>query len=362
MRQLGCDQSLLLTAMPDIHDKLAKRNNVWSKNIDMKTILVWVMQNTIEASRTGLLEFAMNGAHFCETYKNPEKVFIDEKTELDSFYGQVQTKQDLGQVITEKMKGVHTRKELTDYVSKIGELGEKFGRGQEVFCSLLDEECERELEREEEQEEEEENEVPREVPHQERDWDFAKFLVLSNQRSHMQAMGSKAYDLSAAVETFLLPKKLTSISWDGGKDQLPVLLTRNFLRTLKSSKQLSRYLRQVDPFVVLQDGEILIISDREADELLEWEFNNKLDTSRLKSYASKHKDVWSKLRTKFNNMLGRIQLFNGETMFGSNARRLEIKKLLPTREARDAAIEMIGIRGLDRFLQGSDLAEICREE
>jgi thiamine thiazole synthase len=59
---------------------------------------------------------------------------------------------------------------------------------------------------------------------------------------------------------------------------------------------------------------------------------------------------------------GRVQLFNGETMFGSAARVAAVKELLPTPGARSAALALPGLRGLEKNVAESDLAQLCEEE
>ena len=125
----------------------------------------------------------------------------------------------------------------------------------------------------------------------------------------------------------------------------------------------------VDQFVVLSSGDVLLISDREADELLEWELEKRHESiaTRLNHISYSCNEQLNSLMNvqdvlMSNNILGRIQLFNGETMFGSKARCLEIKQILSTKNARAAIIAFVGNRGLDLYLPGSELIKICEEE
>jgi hypothetical protein len=234
-----------------------------------------------------------------------------------------------------------------------------------IRASALDEECERELEREEEQEEEEEIQVPKKDPRSEIDWGLDKCLEAMEFN-----LGDHILNLPKAVKKHLLPVNLSTICWDGHSDwgTSTVLLTTNFFKTLASSSQLSMYLRRVDTFIIAASGNVLLISNREAEELLEWEFEQSYDFSRLmhSSYACREHaslmDQRSHPRLPISEgILSRLQLFNGETQYCTEDRRKAVQSILSSPASRAAALLLPGLRGLDRFVPASHLFEICKE-
>ncbi|GIL51274.1 hypothetical protein Vafri_7113, partial [Volvox africanus] len=148
-------------------------------------------------------------------------------------------------------------------VSCIAAEAADLGSGHLVIASATagDEECERELE-EEEEEEEVERQVPAVKAARESDWNYATGLKASSVADLDAAAALKP--LSDAVVT-LEPKSLSDISWSSA-----VWCTRNFLNTAASSPntaELNQYLRPVGALVLFASGDVLLVSEREADQL-----------------------------------------------------------------------------------------------
>jgi hypothetical protein len=173
-------------------------------------------------------------------------------------------------------------------VQQIQANASKCGEGHWVVAGAgVNEECERELEQEEEQEEEQEVQVARVDAAAEQDWSYAAALAVDT-----------ASSLSAVTGICSLPEAMpllqtsstSSISWSGN-----VFVTGNFVlttaaaaaaigrplvgqrhalataavRSAAAGRCLSHYLRPVDSLLVFQNGDVLLLSEREAEGILE---------------------------------------------------------------------------------------------
>ena len=373
LRQLDRGQSLLLTALRDVHDAILATAGK-SADVTVQAALTWVMSNTMAASRAGLLEWAVNGLHHAVVQSDPAKALGDEKLSLEAFYAAAATPQDVGALVqahAEARKaagGASVTILLARYMDKVVERAAKYGSGTLIAASTLDEECERELEQEEEQEQEIEVEAPRRAPRAETDWPVAAAAAL-------QHADAGAMRLADAVANHLRPPELATIAWSPA-----VWVTANFIRTLAppdgasaddEHDDLSLYQRPVDAMLRLPDGGVLLLSDREAETLLEahWAAGKAAGRPPLlhHSYARDARDA--ALMAPDNDddddaalpdeLAAALQLFNGETTLGGEARVAAAVAMLPNAEARGAALRLPVLRGNAHLLARSHLEACC---
>jgi len=262
---------------------------------------------------------------------------------------------------------------MAGYVARIEEQASRYGAGTLITASALDEECERELEQEEEEEEEVELQVAKQAPRAEADWDVAAALACG--LAGVRAAQPGLMRLSEAVTRHLKQAKAAgSIVWDAAGGS--VWLTPGFMLTLEKAEEddLSLYLRQVDSIVALpSDKALILLSDREADALLAAEWagashsrrnllpSKLLHLSYVRSEHARLMDRRPQRAALSEAALGRAQLFNGETMFCA-AEKAALKEALGTQSARSAALALPALRGLEKNLPESDLAQLCEED
>lgn len=401
-------QSLVLTALPDIHDQIgfgrapspsspggcgtdpghsttAPGSDLDTTSLLMNPVLDWVMRNTIAASRSGLHEWAVSGTHFFSTFQAPDRVRQEEILELDRMYGAAATPCDLGKLISDHVQARDDRTDMdqygqggltaavrasrhasdpanvASYAKRIEERGRRYGRGTQIDLSALDEECERELELEKETEKEIEKQLPRQKPNKETEWDVRPehFSDLKTLQRHAPG------DLIPLQAMF--PSK--AIDWGPG-----IWLTPNFHNTVAdtAATTFSMFSQDVDVMVQLDGNSVVLLSNREADALLESERQERSAAtkgSQLPESVLLHKSCACGEGTRLSDQrphvpledgtLARVQLFSGETMFGTAARRGVIADLLQTRAAADDARKLPAMRGLERFFTKSDLARAC---
>ena len=374
LRQLDRGQSLLLTAQRDVHDAILVAAGGESADVTVQAVLTWVVANTGAASRAGLLEWSVNGLHYVAMQSDPAKALGDEKLSLDAFYAAAATPQDVGDLVEvhaaarKAADGALATPVLTLYVKEVVDAAAKYGRGTLIAASTLDEECERELEQEEEQEQEIEMEGPRRAPRAETDWNVAAAAAL-------QDADAGAMRLADAVANHLRPAELAKIAWSSD-----VWVTANFMRTLAppdgasaddEHDDLSLYQRPVDAMLRLPDGGVLLLSDREAETLLEahWAAGKAAGCPPLLhySYACNARDASLMAPDDDDAALSdeqaaALQLFNGETTLGGEDRVAAATAMLRSAEARGAALHLPVLRGNAHLLARSHLEACCEAE
>eukprot|EP00037_Helgoeca_nana_P031742 m.409107 g.409107 ORF g.409107 m.409107 type:complete len:3050 (+) comp28456_c0_seq1:346-9495(+) len=382
-------QRLIVTALPDVHDQihtsvsgssehLSDDGASVAENDQMLTVLQWVMGNTVEASRSGLHEWSINGAHYCSTQYDVQKAVEDETLDLAVFYEGSTTPGDLGKVITNRLSRDFPHSwlfgapsEYTDTVGAIWRAAEAYGTGTEVFVSPLDEECEREVEQEQEMEREVEVELPSREPRAETDFGLQQFSCTELLRRG--DISSLATWVGKESVMGPLADKLSAISWVRTEVGLTVCATQNFIETVTMGRgeDLHQHLRPIDAMLCLEDG-IVLLSDREADVVLEnvWAGSHSYQLLHKAFVCPKRppQDLQNKGGgVVSDHTVAQLQLFDGDTMFGDpdrcpGDRCQAVKDMLRTPTACEAALHLPEIRGRERDIKKSDLEKLCTIE
>ena len=265
MRQLQNKQSLIIVGERRIFNEVRQK----SVRVDVEGILAWVIQNTVQSIVRGIRVWSDQGILFA-TERKPQHAVLDEKSDLQSYYGKPVEKSDLSKSAA-LLRDHHFQRSGYFYngddrilhVDAIVERCEKYGKGYFVVRSGADEECERELNREIEEEEEEQLEIERVPPRNERDWDYKQIF----QEEGINTLLFKHYRFVVALSKFWSDKEgLTRIKWS---DDL--FCTRNFIKTVETNARnaIDNYLRIPDCLVRFKGGQVLLLSDREGSKICE---------------------------------------------------------------------------------------------
>ena len=391
MRQLGLGQTLRLTAQRDVHAAvLAACGAAPDDDVTVQAALRWVVGNTIDASRSGLLEWAMNGLHYagsCDMQASSDRILLDEKLELGRLYAPAAEAESVANAVTQNVKQHYGSKwrscassDAASLVKSVATCVSRYGSNTYIAASVLDEECERVLEQEAEKEKEVETEAPVCEPRAEEDWDVCNLAG-----SPLVAPSPRFIPLADAVRRFMRPAELCTIAW-APADAGAIFVTSNFVKTLKvvgdGDTDLSLYQRRVDAFVSFADGAVLLLSDREADALLQAAWCSLPRRSATAPpllmhlcYArSEPPPQWLTVQAfpggatlnmkgahqMSPDVLARLQLFNGEAMFGSAERVAAVAALLPSAASRDAALLLPSLRQLGHLVARSQLEGVCQ--
>jgi hypothetical protein len=276
MRQLKSNQRIIVVGERKIFQDIericvhAKKDNQCTNNsetismcIDVSNVLTWIMHNTIESIWKGLGLWSEQGLFFA-TETHPQHAILDEAADLTAFYGKPLHKYPLLNQVTAS-KDFHCNRTgsgdvqmMDDIIDRVNDLG----KGYTVMKTGVDEECERELEREVEEEEQEERESSSMTPRSEIDWNYSSIFNTDSTTK----LPTKVYLLGTAIRTFMSCKNLGSIGWSN-----KVFCTENCIIPISigTNGSLDNFLRIPDCFVRFPTGEILLLSEREANQILQ---------------------------------------------------------------------------------------------
>ncbi|KAI9996430.1 hypothetical protein PInf_014153 [Phytophthora infestans] len=268
MRQLGCNQTLWIASFDEVAQSLLQSSK--EREITHLTaidVLNWVMDNTKAESVRGLLEWASNGIHFQKTQLNHETELVNEDWSLKTLYQEKITEDKIARVIEAKARfGVEGVDDAL--IAEICRRGCVYGMDDEVCITAHTDECERELHVEEEEEHEQEREVAVSRPRKEKTWNYSSIL------------GARSIEnLYGIVDV------MTDLAWTRSK----LFGTENFFTTIVARKgmdHLNEFLRLIDVMLIFENGQVLLVSECEADHILGLLWANNCNCSfRLVNFA-----------------------------------------------------------------------------
>jgi hypothetical protein len=250
--------------------------------------------------------------------------------------------------------------------------------GSDVQCltSGQDAESERELEKEQEEEEEQERELPSATPRAERQWDLAEVFSASHPTALQHA---KVESLHLFTRNHA--PKLSFLPWNKGK----VYGTDNFFLTLEGSEaassNLEDYQRPVDVAIAFPGGELLLLSEREADQALSLFWGKGSPSQRASANVHLVHLTYLKVAVQQAGGAGTVplalpptpaalstvnvaaaQLFAGDTTFlPPQFLHPEVLRFLDSQEAIRAAKQLPYARGKAHNMEKSNLEALCTQ-
>ena len=265
---------------------------------------------------------------------------------------------------------------LMEINSRIEEYGKEY---KTKLGSSMEEECERELEKEMDVEEEIQSEISSRSPIPEDIWDVKILLACSSplqMNKFVKITELKNFiDNNIFVERKPVNQHQTSIfNWPPS-----VYGTDNFFKTVENPSpnlifSMNDYLRHVDFFLVFDNGDVVLISEREADniQMLTWTEECRTFVMRSLTYTRKQPagesvtfqsppyTPWGRFQVSEGTMAA-LSLFQGLVMFPSNEEKAAVAEILSTDSAKQEAALFCEMRGLDFTYQMSDLQKLCRQ-
>ena len=381
-RMLGKGQTLLLLGMSDVTNKIRFKSSLTeAQGVEPLHVLEWVLHNTINAVKEGVLVWADQGVRFCiaqgETgakYALEDEVILLEDMYNGNLEAQVpakaqqegaftQLKRRGGEALSDKMQSIFT---------DIGEHCKVLGSDYEMVLTKADGECERELEREVLKEKLVERQFDPKTPVGEKNWhvDIVTKGSMGNILKEAQAEA-----LGDVIETLVHPSYLLGhIPWRGAA----VYCSCNFMKTITCDlgTYLQQHLRQVDAFLYFPaEKTALLLTERESDSVLKclWVAGQTASNVQLTHLACCNLPCPVNAASLQLSRLGcasfgkvrvdptiraQLHLFNGETMYDQET-RLALSDMLTSKPAKIAALRIPELRGLQSMLSRSDLEEAC---
>jgi hypothetical protein len=162
LRKLGKGQTLRIVGTADVTAKISKACKTTATyptrltaakacaSLTSREVLAWVMQNTVQATEEGLLQWSAQGLLFAATKGAPEHAPQDEVLELDELYSSSRSLCPVSKVVAD----LYTRRlrsnlagDVRELMGTIVERAKLYGANHQVVSQgVLGEECERELE------------------------------------------------------------------------------------------------------------------------------------------------------------------------------------------------------------------------
>lgn len=266
LRQVGRGQTLRFVGTPDVTAKIVEVTG--EVKLTCLHVLQWVMANTVQATLTGVSEWARQGLHFATMKGAPERAVLEEVLQSQDLYGGATVQRSVTAVVSSMAEaqlgrcGSGISDDMRALVQRIQRMGGAYGGGQVAEAGgAADEECERELAEEEEQEREVVKTVVSVVAARETDLNCMAAL-----QAYSPAGLEYVRKLPLVIEV-LQPPSMQEVEWSDR-----VFCTNNFVATtseLLSDEQINKHMRPIDSFLLFESGEILLVSEREADAFLE---------------------------------------------------------------------------------------------
>lgn len=367
MRQLGKDaQRATVVAFQDITRSIQDLRSLSDKEPTTLDLIHWVMHNTIQSNTDGLVQWASQGAYWCLTHGDPELSRLRDDLTLLKMYRDPMVEQVANTVAQKNIESLRktceakskdTTKLDTTMLDQIKARCQQYGSDCKVATSGYHEECERELQEEVEEEKEVEVGLAQQTPNNETDWVSA---VVFSKKSITSIHETKCLRLDDACRQAQLPGS-TEVPWEKTK----IFCTTNFLLSLMknySGCAHPDYLRLVDGLLAFPSGEVLLLSERESDKILElsWDHDNKKG-ARFMNAADFQRAKFTDdsvllsphgIQLSLLTVVG-LKLFAGQTDF-TEAQRETLAEFLGRLSAAQSARELIRHRGFQHLILMSD--------
>ncbi|GMF14764.1 unnamed protein product [Phytophthora lilii] len=381
MRQLGCKQTLWIASFDEVAQSMLQTSRKSEVScLTAVDVLNWVMDNTKAEAVRGLLEWAGNGVHFRKTQSDRAKEIVDDNWALKTLYQDKLYTDKIANVIQEKAR-FHFKDSGDELIAKICRRGFTYGLDDEVCITSHTDECERELQVEEEIQQQRVVEVIRCSPAKEKSWNYKYILrarSIDKLKRVVNVLGVKDF-----ISQRVYPKELASLAWADAA----IFGTENYFSTIvarRNMHHLNEFLRAVDVLLVFKNGQVLLVSEYEADRILGLLWSNQ-EVSPTCSFrfinlkfasesidrvgvGAKFQDIHLSLGTSLDQNIPLLSItacniYNGETVLAKNQRNVvkpAFHELLNPLAQRETTLSnFVKSRGNSHKWKRSFLHELC---
>ncbi|OWZ16494.1 hypothetical protein PHMEG_0009707 [Phytophthora megakarya] len=141
-----------------------------------------------------------------------------------------------------------------------------YGLGDEICITSHTDERERELQVEEEIQQVQEHEMPQHTPARETTWNYANVLRVQSLKELQRCV--QVLDIQNYTSMFTSSKQLSRLNWATAQ----IFATENFASTIVArtgTTCVNEFIGVCDAMLVFSNGQILLVSEFEADHILE---------------------------------------------------------------------------------------------
>eukprot|EP00004_Rigifila_ramosa_P027709 TRINITY_DN9118_c0_g1_i2.p1 TRINITY_DN9118_c0_g1~~TRINITY_DN9118_c0_g1_i2.p1 ORF type:complete len:718 (-),score=123.20 TRINITY_DN9118_c0_g1_i2:39-2192(-) len=352
MRRLsrnGQQQTVILAIAPDVAEVIGVGKQ---STCEAGRVLEFVLENTLHYLQAAVPAWATQGAHFCRTSARPDRVLLHEIVDLPTMYSNAMKSTTLRELFPRVHRSALSTKdvvaaELLDRVAKMGDMQTDCTEGPQFddhVVTAVQDECEREIQREQQREQEKYTMLEARQPAKEKKWEYASILRARSVKDLDRDCGAKS--LSLFVNQ--IPHWDLDVAWSQN-----IYVSRAFCNSITpEEKPQSEYLRPVHALLVFKNGDVLLLSEQEeeqlliqvfdANELMEPTSSSLVRFAFLRSgpgssaapYMYLHRSVgpaFNLMEVMTTPIVTQLQLFAGDTQFET---RGALDELLKTRKSR----------------------------
>ena len=389
MRMLEHGQKLLLMAAEDVTSQIKDGNGLADSDVTSLHVLRWVMTNTVKNVVKWLPEWAIQGGQFIMKEGKPHLALIPDMTSLNDMYNRELNEKPIYDVWTEKRRAFMNARgdiekdmdrSLRNMLEEIDDRIERYGKEFNTKTgSNMEQECERELEKEVELEQELQKEVPKREARKETDWDVSHLRTCTQMKDIKRVQETDRLENFVTKKLFFRGEPIRFWGTDLGiKWPKNIQGTHNFFLSCagdsmdESKMSLNDYLRLVDFFLVFSNGDVVLLSEREADKVLELTWRSNCPNFALMNLTYARKKEENGSCVKFQCPAGRsfpvpcevvttLAFFQGLVMFAKEEEKTSLRSVLSERSAKTVAPMFCDMRGLGFSYSRSDLELICTQ-
>ncbi|KAE8991281.1 hypothetical protein PF011_g18002 [Phytophthora fragariae] len=378
MRQLGCNQTLWIASFDEVAQSVLQSSKKGeTSGLTAIDVLNWVIDNTKAESVRGLLEWASNGIHYRKTQMHRDAELVDEDWSLETLYQDKLHVDTIARIIQSKASLVFEEGLDDSFVAQICSRGCAYGLSDEVCVTSHTDEGERGLQVEEEVQHERELEVAQYLPAREQAWNYAAVLRARSVQDVEDAV--PVLDVQSYVLSLMSSKELAALKWSAAR----MFMTENFASTIVSRTKISsvtEFVRVIDALLVFDNGQVLLLSECEADHILSLLWSRAQPSVRFVNFAfaresigrvgagAKFRDIHLALGSSLGGNLPLVAttaslVFNGETMLAKQQQEAVapvFRELLGPLVSREATLSnFVKSRGNSHKWTRSFLHELC---
>ena len=329
MRGLDYGQTLLLCGDSYTSKLILESGHILSEEIEVKHVINFCLLNIVKTIKYGFLIFASNGKHYFKKQEDLSKCPQREISNLEELYLISCEEKPISDYL------IKIDNEVSEWQGKIDEYVKKYGTDEKILMINHEQEVEREKEKE--------IRIQREI-----DIEWEKF----NPRKE------STFKVIEFQELFYITKDLNNLNWNAN-----IFLSENFLYPLdkiNSNITYDDYLQVINYVLIESNGAIIIITDREAEEIID---NKTLENYSIKDliHFSKLKDESFRYSNFIESLVSQIKLFSGEVTYEKEKEKQEIYSMLLLKYSVENIKNIINHRGNSEQFEKSDLDTICND-
>ncbi|KAJ3323645.1 hypothetical protein HDU76_013577 [Blyttiomyces sp. JEL0837] len=350
----------------------------------VRDVVKWVMINTKPSIATGFPLWANQGIHYVNQKRDPNNRLVKDDWSLESLYASGLKAVTLYEHVLNKAEEMNGDQDDDDFQAICDRA--QVGMDVQIVTVHCNEECEREVQQEQEEEQQQMVAIVAQKAILESTWDYKILPTVSSIQDLAASWSSQSFNVSDpgprimplhSAASQCMSHGFSDIAWHKSN----VFGTRHFFETvyLSDNADMDGYMRFCDALVVFPSGDVLALSDKEADGVLDVFLHSGLSaktcfvnlsavsTTDNADQSGQSGNDSSKCRMELGASdvkvgmmeLVALKLWNGDHDFCISEEPF-LRELIPDKKAREAVRRFREKRGLLSNFECSPLERVCK--